>query len=374
MADLTVVIDDSSLVIEMDTISSSSADCPQVTVTDTDGNELGTVPAGDTFEVGNTTVNKSDGSLLQSVLAEGSYNVPDSTITNTDGDSLGTVMATETFEVADTLVNKSDGSLIQAVLAEGSYNVPDSPIINTAAASIGSVKATETYTIANVDWTDTDGSPQSTPYGDTIECSAPDRAAIIASATCEELNANLSQAQRNVVQCVNPPKDGQTTSIYTGDAGDERAGRLVDFFTLDCNSPQGTTDRFYIDPLNTGVLYDYGTGLMWSVAPLAAANLQNQFNAIAASTLGGFTDWRMPNVNEVFSVVNWEMGNPFNYAPWNFNTASGSTTFYWLSNFRPGATSSRLLLTIFSGSLGVGIGNTANVFSSYKTLMVRNIS
>ena len=100
-------------------------------------------------------------------------------------------------------------------------------------------------------------------------------------------------------------KTNQVTSYVTGDDGYYQKG-------------MPTTPRF-IDNGN-GTVTDMVTGLMWvknhTVAGLSEA--RNWAGAIAeaeALNFAGFTDWRLCNVNEMLSIVNWASSNPFLYSP-----------------------------------------------------------
>ena len=105
------------------------------------------------------------------------------------------------------------------------------------------------------------------------------------------------------------PETGQTTCTDTagtviacagtGQDGDLKAG-------VAWPSPRFT--------VGTGATLDCVTdtltGLMWVKAPSAvAATWANALTAANDLTLCGFTDWRLPNVNELESLVNSEVDN-----------------------------------------------------------------
>ena len=158
-------------------------------------------------------------------------------------------------------------------------------------------------------------------------------------------------------------KTGQTTVFRTGDDADIQAGREVSFLTLDAaplnndGSPtiNNTTNRF-TDELggqtyaNNIVIdwstFDGSTVLGWRRTTTNAAWNNAIDGALSVSISSFTTGWRLPNVNELFSLKNWQLSDRMNYSPinlvaqqlWTSNTQMDSTlnAFYvWNSNFRP---------------------------------------
>jgi hypothetical protein len=139
-------------------------------------------------------------------------------------------------------------------------------------------------------------------------------------------------------------KTGQTTSYRTGDDGDIEAGRNVSFTVLAENNPFGNTNRF-TDELGTQTYtknivvdwstYDGSTVLGWRRT--AGSGIWD--TAIDQSLLVSIppftTGWRLPNIQEVFSTLNWGLANKWGYIPfsaagvaniWTSNTNLSSTT------------------------------------------------
>jgi len=141
-------------------------------------------------------------------------------------------------------------------------------------------------------------------------------------------------------------KTGQTTSYRTGDDGDIEAGRATNFTTLAENNPFGNTNRF-TDELggstytNNIVIdwstYDGSTVLGWRRTSNGVdINWNDSIDGALAVSIGTFTTgWRLPNVQELFSLLNFSLTNPFNYSPINLGT---STVAYWTSTTREGGT------------------------------------
>ncbi len=137
-------------------------------------------------------------------------------------------------------------------------------------------------------------------------------------------------------------KTGQTTSYRTGDDGDIEAGRLTSFTTLLENNPFGNTNRFTSELgtqtyTNNIVIdwstYDGATVLGISRAAIATGNTWNQAidNSLAFS-VGTFTSgWRLPNMKEIFNLMNYanDPSNFLNYSPVNLASVG---RLYWSSN------------------------------------------
>jgi hypothetical protein len=143
-------------------------------------------------------------------------------------------------------------------------------------------------------------------------------------------------------------KSGQTTSFRTGDDGDLEAGRATSFSVLSANNPFGNTNRF-TDELggttytNNIVIdwstYDGSTVLGISRVAIATGNTWNQAidNSLSYS-VGSFTSgWRLPNIREIFNLLNFvnDQNNLLNYSPFNL---SSSGRVYWSSTTIIGAT------------------------------------
>lgn len=84
-------------------------------------------------------------------------------------------------------------------------------------------------------------------------------------------------------------------------------------------------DRFEV---NNGVIFDNNTGLMWMQEPLEgefafdeACELKREF--------AGYSDWRLPNIKELISIVNYETVNPCCYEKFLF--CGKENKYFWSS-------------------------------------------
>ena len=125
-------------------------------------------------------------------------------------------------------------------------------------------------------------------------------------------------------------KTGQTTSYRTGDDGDIEAGRATNFATLASNNPFGNTNRF-TDELG-GQTYTNNIVIDWSTYDGSTVlgyrstdngvniNWNNSIDGALAVSIGSFNSgWRLPNINELSSLLNYSLISGLNYSPFNIN-------------------------------------------------------
>jgi hypothetical protein len=155
--------------------------------------------------------------------------------------------------------------------------------------------------------------------------------------TCQQLNDQVNNTVRQGLQNVNPIKTGQTTSYTTGDDGDLERGNQVDFLTLTCNNSFGNTNRFTDDAGGQTYANDYVidhlTGLGWYRVERGNFSWSDAISDANGLTLVSFSDWRVPNFQEMSSIINFEIANLLDYAPIN-----SSQSNYWTSTTRKAST------------------------------------
>jgi len=126
------------------------------------------------------------------------------------------------------------------------------------------------------------------------------------------------------------PKTGQVTSYAAGDDGDYEAGWWIR--RLNANN----RIRFLTRTIaGDDIVLDRATGLMWPQDwSLAGANngatLDWGLSTVWANNLNfaGFTNWRLPNVNELLSLIHYESGLPYIWSAF-INVATNRP--YWSS-------------------------------------------
>ncbi len=240
-------------------------------------------------------------------------------------------------------------------VAEGdTLNVP---VVNTYDEELGSL-ILKKWVIEDQQYIDTDDVTKTVPAGNLIICT-PNTP--INQLTCQELNDDLTQSQRQIIQRIEPIKTGQTTSYATGDDGDREDGRGVDFFTLNCNNFFGNTNRFTdingLQVYGNDYIIDHLTRLAWyRLRPFVGSkNWADSIAAIKANTTLGFTGWFMPNLKQFLSLINNNVANVnsmFNYAPINNLGVSASYT----SSTQMNDTANALIIQMSVASL-IGVTN-----------------
>lgn len=150
-------------------------------------------------------------------------------------------------------------------------------------------------------------------------------------------------------------KTGQTTSYFTGDDGQLQIGRNVNFTTLAENNPFGNTNRFTsttgTQTYTNGIAidwstYDGSTVLGWATT-YAIEGLSWNSSVYLTRTISGFTGFRMPNVNQYFSIMNFGVSRVFNYAPFNFD----NTHTFFTSTTQNFSTGSAYLINNQGGTI-----------------------
>jgi len=126
------------------------------------------------------------------------------------------------------------------------------------------------------------------------------------------------------------PKTGYTYSYSDGDDAYYQAGWWKGRKIADNKT------RFIAKTINgDDVVIDRATGLMWAADGAAAGcnnggtlNLTDAIVYANALDFAGFTDWRLPNINELFSIVKHLSTNPSIYTDFFSNTVNNH---YWSS-------------------------------------------
>lgn len=173
-------------------------------------------------------------------------------------------------------------------------------------------------------------------------------------------------------------RTGSTTVYRTGDDADTSSeGRATDFFTLASVNPFSTLDRF-TDELG-GQTYTNNIVIDWStyngstvlgyyriVQGVGVTNWNNAIDGALALSIGTFTTgWRLPNINEMFNILNREELPCTGYVPF-----SHPSTAYWTSTTTSNATNSALRV----GSVGGNATQTTKTTASYSYIGVRTFT
>ena len=134
------------------------------------------------------------------------------------------------------------------------------------------------------------------------------------------------------------PKTGQTNSYATGDDGDLEAGIAW------------PATRF-VALANTNCILDNLTGLIWMrlANNFIPTNWSGAVNDCNTLDYGEETDWRLPNVREIYSLVDASQINPaVANSSGLFVGVQGGDEGYWTSTSRASAPTSQALSVYFT--------------------------
>lgn len=182
----------------------------------------------------------------------------------------------------------------------------------------------------------------------------------------------------DVSQCVPGafPATGQTTCYSAAGAVIACAGTGQD------GEKQAGANLSYQDN-GDGTVTDLDTGLMWEKhsddgsihdrdLTFTAANAPNHVAALNAATFAGYTDWRLPNIRELQSLVNYGVSGPaITSAAFHFNCFGGCdvltcscTAFahHWSGTTSTGLPGSGFTVNFADGTNGLFVKNGVNTF------------
>ena len=139
-------------------------------IKNTAGTLLSVVGCGSNYVVGTSLVFNSGNTYSQTIPATTNLELPNVVNLDSDGSSVLTpAMVGFTATTCQNVTIINSGSTYTATTAAGStFELPNITIYNTSGVTITTLPSVVDYTIPNVDWTDSDGSPQTTVYGNPI--------------------------------------------------------------------------------------------------------------------------------------------------------------------------------------------------------------
>lgn len=175
-----------------------------------------------------------------------------------------------------------------------------------------------------------------------------------------------------------PLKTGQTVQ-YSGkeDDGYWEKGISKDYVVLTVAQYSGTVDivlNAKTHALSNNCVFDEKTGLMWSryapdgdIGPgndgkllwLDDVNNEDIFDfkdQANVKGLGGYDDWRVPNVNELASLIIWGGASP--YIDHIAFPDAPDTGYIWTSTTDPTTTTNAVYATVFDPGVWAGVSKT----------------
>ena len=147
------------------------------------------------------------------------------------------------------------------------------------------------------------------------------------------------------------PWTGQLTAYQAGDDGTYQKG-----YTLARPIVKGVGSNRFTDN-GDGTISDEATGLMWVKDPVndigapfdAGMSWANAITNCEALNFAGHTDWRLPNIKELMSILDYGVVGPSIDGTFFPNTQSG---YYWSSTTLAFITGNAWRVDFFAGTLG----------------------
>ena len=97
-----------------------------------------------------------------------------------------------------------------------------------------------------------------------------------------------------------------------------------------------------------GTITDTITGLMWQQIDGGEMTIENAITYCGALTLAGYSDWRLPNAHEAFSILNFQNTNP----SLNTSVFPISLAEYWWTSDRQLNDNTKVWVTNSGGGIG----------------------
>lgn len=207
--------------------------------------------------------------------------------------------------------DSADNTLYTGSILSGNgltQTITDGEVTNSLGTVLGNVLAQGSLELPDVNNIDSDGSTVPTPAGVAFTCTP---------------SSPPSETQTT--------KTGQTVSYTDYDDGFEQFGREVDFYTLSENNPFGNTLRF-TGTTGTGtiqadtIMLDWAhitsNGVYgWSTTVYNGVNFLTDIANAHALTVGGLSNWFLPNKKQVQTLENSGTSNAVNWSPLNCTAA-----------------------------------------------------
>ena len=265
--------------------------------------------------------------------------LPDITVTDSDGTvasvpSMENVVCTPS---APTSVRVSNSDDTYDVNTSVDLELPDSSVSNSNNSYVNALPATEDLALPNINFTDSDGVTTSVPsMEDIVAASCPAKSGIayqpiiltgqLTSYFLYDDAWHLANGTYNYT----PPTEPLSYSRLDMSSIDP-------FFTLVDNNSFGNKNRFTdvngLQVYPTNYVIDHLTRLGWLNDFTKTAILQTALSNAAAATDHSFSDWRVPNINEIESITRYKSNlESFEYPP--FSKRFNSDQHIWTSTRR----------------------------------------
>jgi len=208
-------------------------------------NSVGSV-SGTSYYISASTINNSGNTFSISVPAESGYTLPNVTNYDSDGSAVLTpamVGFTATTCQPVTIINS--GSTYSASTSAGStFQLPNITISNTTGTTITTIPSVENYIIPDVNWTDSDGTNYSTPYGEPISATTCDSLTVSATSSSSTVVFGDTVSFSAISESILTSVDWYVDGIYVGSGINFNwaSEYLYGLFDVECVASNGSSE------------------------------------------------------------------------------------------------------------------------------------
>lgn len=195
---------------------------------------------------------------------------------------------------------------------------------------------------------------------------------LIAGSTTVNCDSTTGLAFGQVVTGTHVASQPVNTTTYTPTAGSANGARLTAYpigawseaalpdtsqvvsttATFGEDSDYTSTNQQSFTDNGNGTITDNVTGLMWQKVDAGEMTWENAVNNATAQTTGGYSDWRLPNPQELFSIMNHENQNPAAINTTYFPSNPAGTAEYWWTRDAFGSSTTQVWCVNGGGGLG----------------------
>ena len=267
-----------------------------------------------------------------------------------------TIKISQPFTYDRCSVPMTPTSSTPTICADGTVKNSDSTYTDTVASG-------GTLVLPDITHKDTDGSDVILPAQTPMICTAVGQSGIAYNRPLPTGQNVIYATDDDAWNAINNPYPDAPAFPTHYPKLDYTAG--TPFINLINNNVFGNTDRFTdelgLQDYTNDLVIDHLTGLMWyRIAP--GADWATAVANADASTQGGFSDWRVPNSSELYSISDRRVSNVLGYVPFGLTSIN-----LWTSTTLPSTTTNAYRMT----SLGV-MGATPKT-NTVNYLMVRHM-
>ena len=185
------------------------------------------------------------------------------------------------------------------------------------------------------------------------------------------LAAPLPNTKEEIYLWSSMPVPGLDSSAWLIKYGDRTssAGQKAMQYNVRCVRGEPVDASASFKSIDTNLVMDYKNGFMWSTANYTRGKMWNEaITECEKSTSGGFSDWRLPNINELATLMNFEKSDPSADFPYPENIP----VYFWSSTTQKSDIEYSPGVSIYSSGEIKNLEKTGGSDSQNHVVCVRN--